>query len=118
MRGQVPRSQRRKFLTLLATALHAYGSSAALTEYLIEQAASCLGEETSIAVFPNLVLLSFGEVPDEDSRLALGLGPGLGPGLGFAVGSSVGVLRPGLGCVGDVLWVRHGPVHLERSHCR
>lgn len=72
VRGGVPAQQRRNFLTLLATALHAYGSSAARTEYLIEQAASTLGVDVAVAVFPTLVLLSFGEGHDDGCRSGLG----------------------------------------------
>ena len=52
-------AQRRRFLLHLAVALHSYGSSSSRTEYLIGRAADRLDVDTSIAVFPNLVLLSF-----------------------------------------------------------
>ena len=52
-------AQRRRFLLHLAVALHSYGSSSSRTEYLIDRAADRLDVDTSIAVFPNLVLLSF-----------------------------------------------------------
>ncbi len=57
---------RRRFLLRLAVALHAYGSSAARTEYLIDKAADRLEVETSIAVFPSLILLSFPSVDEND----------------------------------------------------
>lgn len=57
---------RRRFLLRLAVALHAYGSSAARTEYLIDKAADRLEVETSIAVFPSLILLSFPSVDETD----------------------------------------------------
>jgi uncharacterized membrane protein YjjP (DUF1212 family) len=57
---------RRRFLLRLAVALHSYGSSAARTEYLIDKAADRLEVETSIAVFPSLILLSFPSVDEND----------------------------------------------------
>ncbi len=57
---------KRSFLLKLAVALHSYGSSASRTEYLIDRAAECLNVETSIAVFPSLILLSFPMSDDHD----------------------------------------------------
>lgn len=56
---------KRSFLLKLAVALHSYGSSASRTEYLIDRAADRLNVETSIAVFPSLILLSF-PMSDDD----------------------------------------------------
>jgi hypothetical protein len=57
---------KRSFLLKLAIALHSYGSSASRTEYLIDRAAERLNVETSIAVFPSLILLSFPMSDDHD----------------------------------------------------
>lgn len=50
---------KRKFLLRLAIALHTYGSSAPRTEFLIEKAADRIGINTSISVFPSLILIAF-----------------------------------------------------------
>lgn len=68
MAGQVEETQVRKFIIRLATALHTYGSSAARTEYLIEKAAARLEVDVGIAVFPSLVLLSFGDGREDSTR--------------------------------------------------
>jgi len=58
--GQVEETQVREFITRLATALHTYGSSAARTATSLEKAAR-LEVDVGVAVFPSLVLLSFGD---------------------------------------------------------
>ncbi|CAI5989866.1 unnamed protein product [Closterium sp. NIES-64] len=56
-----------RFLMRLAVALHAYGSSAARTEFLIERAGRRLGVDVSVAVLPDLILLAFNRVVGDDT---------------------------------------------------
>ncbi|GJP29663.1 hypothetical protein CLOM_g19295 [Closterium sp. NIES-68] len=60
-------SRVQRFLMRLAVALHAYGSSAARTEFLIERAGRRLGVDANVAVFPDLILLSFNRVAGDDT---------------------------------------------------
>lgn len=62
---RLPRNHR--FLLRMALALHAYGSIAPRTEFLVERLAERLGVDLHIAVFPALLLLSFNKTAGDDT---------------------------------------------------